>query len=346
MKRPLIWIILIVLLAATIAKLAMNKRVVVERVYRLDKSAPIHVGVDTVRAAGVADYKPFGGTLVSAHEGRVMAEVPGRVLSVEVQEGQWVEKGAVIARLDATFLKLQQDAAQVQVETLEKDQARYTILTEADAIQAVQLEKTQMALNTARIQLANVTEQVRRSIITAPFTGQVVQLFVEEGTVVGPTMPVAQLADPRTLEVSILVSEADAHLFQEGDTVSVQVGPKSTPLHGAVQSVGRRGNAAHAFPIRIALAASTGLNPGMSATVRPAHRTGKELPTIPARALVGSSIAPEVFVVSNGVARRRAIGTAGTAGSRVSITQGLVAGELVITSGFISLSDGAAVIHQ
>ncbi|MBK8613519.1 MAG: efflux RND transporter periplasmic adaptor subunit, partial [Flavobacteriales bacterium] len=287
MKRSLIWIILLVLLAATIAKLAMNKRVVEERVYRLDKSAPIHVGVDTVRVGGTADDRPFGGTVVPAREGRVMAEVPGRVLSVDVQEGQWVEKGTVIVRLDATLMKLQQDAAQVQVETLEKDQARYTILTEADAIQAVQLEKTLLALNTARIQLANVTEQVRRSIITAPFTGQVVQLFVEEGTVVGPSMPVAQLADPRSLEVSILVSEADAHLFQEGDTVSVQVGPTSTPLIGHVQSVGRRGDVAHAFPIRIALPASTGLNPGMSATVQPAIRKGEALPTIPARALVG-----------------------------------------------------------
>jgi RND family efflux transporter MFP subunit len=265
---------------------------------------------------------------------------------VNVKEGQWVEKGTVIARLDATLLKLQQDAAKVQVETLEKDQTRYTILTEADAIQAVQLEKTLLALNTARIQLANVTEQVLRSIITAPFTGQIVQLFVEEGTVVGPSMPVAQLADPRSLEVSILVSEADAHLFKEEDTVSVQVGPTSTPLRGYVQSVGRRGDAAHAFPIRIALPASTGLNPGMSATVRPAHRKGETLPTIPARALVGSSIAPEVFVVRNGVAQRQAISTAGTFGSRVTVTEGLVAGDLVITSGFISLTDGAAVIHQ
>ncbi|MBK9288125.1 MAG: hypothetical protein IPN38_10680 [Flavobacteriales bacterium] len=84
----------------------------------------------------------------------------------------------------------------------------------------------------------------------------------------------------------------------------------------------------------------------MSATVQPAIRKGEALPTIPARALVGSSIAPEVFVVRNGVAHRRSIGTAGTSGSRVTITEGLVAGDLVVTSGFISLTDGAAVIHQ
>jgi len=346
MKRSLIWIILFVLLAATIAKLAMNKRVVEERVYRLDKSAPVHVGVDTVRTGNNGGDRPYGGTVVATREGRVMAEVPGRVVSVDVQEGQWVEQGTVIARLDATLLKLQQETAHVQVETLEKDQARYTILAQADAVQAVQLEKTLQALSTARIQLANATEQVRRSVITAPFTGQVVQILVEEGTVVGPSMPVAQLADPRQLEVVILVPEADARLFQMGDTVLVQIGRTAMQLSGTVQSVGRRGDVAHAFPIRITLPPNKELNPGMSATVQAVVRSGRSLPTIPARALVGSTIAPEVFVVRNGVAHRQAIGTAGTSGSRVAVTQGLVAGDLVVTSGFISLTDGAAVIHQ
>ncbi|MEI2652846.1 MAG: biotin/lipoyl-binding protein [Microthrixaceae bacterium] len=156
MKRWMIWIALAALLAAHRGEAGMNKRMVEERVYRHDKSAPVHVGVDTVRVGGTADDRPYGGTVVATREGRVMAEVPGRVLSVDVQEGEWVERGAVIARLDGELLRLQQEAAQVQVATLEKDQARYTILAEADAVQGVQLEKTDVALETARIQLANM----------------------------------------------------------------------------------------------------------------------------------------------------------------------------------------------
>ena len=170
MKRSLIWIILLVLLAATIAKLAKNKRVVEERVYRLDKSAPVHVGVDTVRLQTMSSGQRFGGTVVARNEGRVMAEVPGRVVSVDVSEGQWVERGAVIARLDGELLRLQQEAARITVQGLEKDEARYRILAQADAVQGVQLEKTEQALEAARVQLANMNEQFRRTKISAPFS--------------------------------------------------------------------------------------------------------------------------------------------------------------------------------
>ncbi|MBK6777660.1 MAG: hypothetical protein IPG74_18080 [Flavobacteriales bacterium] len=65
MKRWMIWIALGALVVLTVWKLASNKRIVQERVYRHDKSAPVHVGVDTVRQAllgegtgTVARWKP------------------------------------------------------------------------------------------------------------------------------------------------------------------------------------------------------------------------------------------------------------------------------------------------
>lgn len=62
----------------------------------------------------------YSGTVEATHDGRVMAEVPGRVVALEVKEGEWVERGAVIARLDGELLRLQLEAAQVQVGGLEK----------------------------------------------------------------------------------------------------------------------------------------------------------------------------------------------------------------------------------
>jgi multidrug efflux pump subunit AcrA (membrane-fusion protein) len=160
MKRWMIWIALGALVALTVWKLASNKRIVQERVYRHDKSAPVHVGVDTVRQALLGEGTRYSGTVEATNDGRVMAEVPGRVVALEVMEGEWVERGAVIARLDGELLRLQLEAAQVQVGGLEKDHARYTILAKADAVQAVQLEKTDMALEAARIQRDNLNEQL------------------------------------------------------------------------------------------------------------------------------------------------------------------------------------------
>ncbi len=88
----------------------------------------------------------------------------------------------------------------VQIEGFEKDLKRYTILANADAVQGVQLEKTQLALDAARIQFKTIREQINRTTITAPFSGVVTQKFTELGTVISPPVPLIQLTDISQLE--------------------------------------------------------------------------------------------------------------------------------------------------
>lgn len=346
MKRWMLWIGLVALLALTVVKLALNKRTVTERVYRHDKHAPVHVTVEAALPGGSGQGPRYGGTVVPLREGRVMAEVPGRVLRLGVRAGQQVRKGDLIAQLDGELLRLQEEAAQVQVAALEKDEVRYRTLAAADAVQGIQLERTEQALRTARIQLANVTEQLGRTTIRAPFDGEVTQLLVEEGSVVAPSMPVAALSDPRELEVLLHVNEKDVAQFQHGQAVQVTMGDRSTPFTGTVHSIGRRGDVANRFPVRIALTADTRIVAGLSATVVLPTSTTADQVTIPARALLGSTIAPEVYVVRDSVARRMPIAVATAGDGRMIVQQGLKAGDLVVTSGAVSLSDGARVTYR
>ena len=346
MKRWMLWTGLAALLALTVVKLAVNKRTVAERVYRHDKNAPVHVTVEAALLGGAGQGPRYGGTVVPLREGRVMAEVPGRVLRVAVREGQQVRKGDLIAQLDGELLRLQHESAQVQVAALEKDQARYRVLASADAVQGIQLERTEQALRTARIQLANIAEQLGRTNIRAPFDGEVTQLLAEEGTVVGPSMPVAMLSDPRELEVLLHVSEVDVVRFQQGQAVQVTLGDLADPVKGTVHSIGRRGDVANRFPVRIELPADPRIVAGLSATVEPPSGTAADQVTIPARALLGSSIAPEVYVVRDSTARRTPIVAAAAGNGRLAVAQGLKAGELVVTSGAVSLRDGARVTYR
>jgi membrane fusion protein (multidrug efflux system) len=346
MKRWMLWTGLAALLALTVVKLVMNKRTVEERVYRHDKNAPVHVSVEAALLGGTGQGPRYGGTVVPLREGRVMAEVPGRVLRVAVREGQQVRQGDLIAQLDGELLRLQQESAQVQVAALEKDQARYRVLAAADAVQGIQLERTEQALQTARIQLANITEQLSRTTIRAPFDGEVTQLLAEEGTVVGPSMPVAMLSDPRELEVLLQVSEVDVARFQQGLSVQVTLGDLADPLKGTVHNIGRRGDVANRFPVRVELATDPRIVAGLSATVELPSGTAADQVTIAARALLGSAIAPEVYLVRDSVARRTPIVTAAADYGRLAVVQGLKAGDLVVTSGAVSLRDGARVTYR
>jgi hypothetical protein len=61
---------------------------------------------------------------------------------------------------------------------------------------------------------------------------------------------------------------------------------------------------------------------------------------------VGSTVTPEVYLVRNGKAHRKAITTVSSGDGMVTVSTGLKAGDVVITSGFISITDGSAVTIQ
>jgi len=346
MKRYIPWIVITALLALTIWKLASNKRTQEEQVYRFDRNAAVHVVVDTVRSIFLTEGVRYSGTIEALYEGKVMAEVPGRVIALPVQEGQWVEKGTVIARLDGDLLRRQLNAVQVQVDGLEKDRERYSVLAAEDAVQGVQLEKTELALQAAKIQRGTLQEQVQRTEIAAPISGYLAQLLVDVGTVLNPSMPVAMISDDRSLELALAVPGPELDRFKKDQTVEVLATGVGTRIKGVVSSVGSRGDMSHNFPVRIALEASDskGLKPGMAATVRSVPKDAvAAAAVIPASAIIGSSLEPEVYVVRDGRAMRKRITTGAGNAEQVAVVNGLVAGDLVVTSGFINISDGVFV---
>ena len=85
--------------------------------------------------------------------------------AVLVDVGSYVSKGQTLIQLDNSLLKLQLQTVEVQIEGLEDDVNRYTILTEADAVQGVQLEKARLGLKSAKVQRATLLEQISKTSI-------------------------------------------------------------------------------------------------------------------------------------------------------------------------------------
>ena len=91
--------------------------------------------------------------------------------------------------MDNSLLKLQLQTVEVQIEGLQDDVNRYTILTEADAVQGVQLEKAKLGLKSAKVQKATLQEQINKTTIKAPFSGVVTAKLSEIGAFAAPGVP-------------------------------------------------------------------------------------------------------------------------------------------------------------
>nr|AWJ66228.1 probable Co/Zn/Cd efflux system membrane fusion protein [uncultured bacterium] len=346
MKKILIYLIPILLVVAVVMKLKSNKDIAQERVYHYDKEKPIPVKSYVLKSGAEAAELHFTGTFQAQRESKLSAETQGKVQAVRVDAGSRVKKGESLIQLDNSLMQLQLRSVEVQIEGLEADMARYTVLSQADAIQGVQLEKAQLGLKAAKVQRSTLQEQIAKSTIRAPFAGVVTLKMTEVGAFAAPGMPLLQLTDLSELDFVLQVAEADLGLFQVGMEVTVSVDAFSdTKVKGEIRSVGSMGNMANSYPVQIAVTnmESDRIKSGMfGKTIISSGSTEDQL-YIPAAALLGSNVNPQVYQIMDGKAVKHDVNLGRRIADRVQVIDGLKAGDEVVTGGSINLFEGANV---
>ncbi len=346
MKKILYFAIPLAIIVLIVLRLKSNKEASLNRIYTYNKEQAIEVRTDTVKHVRTGHQKSFTGIFEPDKETKVSADVQGKIVRVYVDAGNYVKKGQPLIKVDDALLNLQLQSIEIQIEGLEADVKRYSILAESDAIQGVQLEKTQLALKSAQVQQSTLLEQINRTIVAAPFNGIVTLKMTEVGSYAAPGVPLLQLTDISSLRFTIQVPENDLTLFQSNRTAEVfsDLYPSIT-LEGKIALIGSKGNNANSFPIQTVVRNTPDMKikSGMFGKIVISEKFDEKQLTIPASAIVGSAIKPQVYVVEQGKAKLQAITIADRKGNMAVIHSGLNDGDVVITSGLINLYDGANV---
>jgi len=347
MKKAIIYIILAVaLIAIVVIRLKTNKETTVNRVYQYDKEQAIKVQAITLKLENAENDISYSGTFEPNKETRISADIQGKINSFLVDAGSVVRKGQALVQLDNSLLKLQLQTIEIQIEGLEADVKRYTVLAHADAIQGVQLEKTELALKSAKIQKATLTEQIKKTTINAPLSGIVTAKLTEVGAFAAPGIPLLQITDISSLKFTVNVPEQELSQFETNQqyALSADAYPE-TMLSGKVIMTGSKANMGNSFPVQFSVknTADLKIKSGMFGNVQLKNNGEEKLIIIPASAIVGSNIQPQVYLVKNGKAMLQNITTSNRFQNKVLVSIGLTEGDVIITNGFINLFDGANV---
>jgi len=304
------------------------------------------VQVDTIAMETVGNNLFYTGTFEPNKETKISADVQGKINSVLVDAGSVVSKGQSLVLLDNALLKLQLQTIEIQINGLEADVRRYTILAQADAIQGVQLEKAELGLKSAKVQRATMLEQISKTIIKAPFAGIVTAKLTEEGAYAAPGVPLIQITDISQLKFTVNVPENELSQFKMNQDYSLQADayPENL-LAGEVILVGSKANMGNSYPIQFLVKNTSDLRikAGMFGKVNLKNNDLEKHIIIPASAIVGSNIQPQVYIILNGKAVLKNITIASRLQNKVVISSGLDEGNVLITNGFINIFEGANV---
>lgn len=339
-------IALVAAVALLLFRLANNKEKTQKRVYQYDKKKPIAVSVDTIRLQAIGDATTYTGTFEPSKETRISADIQGKINRVFVDAGSHVIKGQTLIQLDNSLLRLQLQAVEVQIEGLENDVRRYTILTEADAVQGVQLEKVRLGLKAAKVQKATLLEQISKTTIRAPFNGVVTAKLNEAGGFAAPGMPLLQVTDISILRFTVNIPEKDLVRFQINQTYKIIADAyPDISLSGKVIMTGSKANPAHSFPVQLQVANTENsiIKSGMFGKVDLSGDSQAQGVLILTSSIIEEKGKTNVYLVTNGKAVLHSIVVSKHIGNKTLVSGGLIAGDIVVTSGFINLFEKANV---
>lgn len=347
MLKKIIYIILaLAVVAFTVYQMRSNKETAQKRVFQYDKQKPVSVQTTTVKEERLENVTVFPGNFEPFMETKLSADIQGKVTAVLVDMGSTVQKGQTLIQLDNSLLKLQLQTVEIQIEGLEKDVQRFTVLAKADAIQGVQLEKAELGLKSAQVQKATLLEQISKTTIRAPFNGIVTAKLTEEGAFAAPGIPLLQITDISNLKFTVNVPENSLSKFSMGQLcpVSADVYPEIL-LAGKTIMIGSKANIGNSYPVQLSVknTADLKIKSGMFGKVDLKSESDSTRIIIPASALVGTTIKPQVYLVKNGKAQLQDIRISERIENKVVVAEGLNEGDEMVTNGFINLFNGANV---
>lgn len=324
----------------------------------------IPVYVTTVQKGNIKKILKLTGNIEPWESVNIMPDISGKVKKIYVDNGDYVNKGQILAELDTRSmgLRLQQAKAALSVaesnyNDASKNWDRIKTLFERGTVSSQQYEKAQLGYESSKAQLEQAKAsldiaqyQLDVSIMTAPFSGIITSKNMNEQETINPMMPGGQgvltLADLSKVKVHAAIPENQFRDVSAGLEAFLDVDAYPDELFtGTVSKIDPTADPmSRTFGVEIVVPNENMLlRSGMFARVNLTIKEKTDVILIPVECVVKTPDENFVFVIENSVAHRRDI-TLGLAESRmIEIIYGLQAGEYIVTVGKEMLKDGSLV---
>lgn len=310
------------------------------------ESPTVKVCTETVRYGNDYRLKPYVGQAEANTSISVSFPTAGTLGRIYVEEGQAVKAGQLLAEIDPTLLQKALQSAEALLSQARDAYDRMKYLHETNSLPEIQWVETQSKLSQAQSAYDIARKNLDDCRLIAPISGVVGRKLVQTGETVMPAQPVMTVLDINKVKVNVSIPEKEIGGIHTDTECTVYV----AALDGASFKGGRIVKSVqsdpmtHTYPISIHVDNPGGrLLPGMVCDVT-FGQTGNPALSVPVTAVMaGTGDSRYVWVVENGMAKRKDIRTGMAYGGRIVVTEGLQVGDSVIVKGMQKLSNGSKV---
>ncbi len=310
---------------------------------------PVQVFAEPIKTESYTARIEALGTLKAREAVTLSALVTKTIQAIHFDDNQRVKQGDVLVEMASREEHAQLKEAEVTTQEAKRQYQRVKLLQKRNLAADSLLDEKRLAYDTARAKLEAVQARLADRTVIAPFDGVMGLRQVSLGTLVKPGDPIATLDDDRAMKLDMTIPA----VYLSTVTVGMLVNAKSPDLagevfHGTIASIDSRIDPqTRSITIRALLKnPQRKLVPGMLMQVE-LEQPAIQYLMLPEEALIQEGTNSFAFVVNQtekpATVEKRKLITGPRNNGHIAITEGLVAGEWIVTRGTMRLNSGAAV---
>jgi membrane fusion protein (multidrug efflux system) len=307
------------------------------------------VGVTTVKDTVFNHYLEVQGNVDTKENIVVQPEYSGTLTSLTVKAGQRVSKGQILGRVDDAGMSQQLASAENQYQLAKTTYERQKNLWDKKIGSEIQYLQAQTQMVSAQKAVSQIKAQLSKTVIRAPFSGTIDEVFVEKGEVVAPSAQgLMRIVNLGNMYVSTTIPESYIGKLKVGDNVDVFLTSLGKTYKGKVRQVGSFINPNNrSFGIEVSVPNPENLlRPNQVAKLKIIDYVSKDAIVVPTGVIQEDANHDQfVFVVEGsngktGKAKKVVVTTGKSSDNVTEILSGLSANDVIVTDGVNNISEG------
>jgi len=281
------------------------------------------------------------GTVLSNEMVELRAETSGRLVYLSIPDGAKVSQGTILARVNDAELQAQLEQQKSQLDLAQKTEKRLANLLKVNGVNQADYDAAVNQLKTIEANIKVSVALIDKTVIKAPFAGQLGLRQVSQGAYVTPSTLIGTLQQTDKVKIDFTIPETYTDIINKGDKVRVQTTESKEPMEAIISAIEPQINSSTRNVKARALLADGVISPG--AFVKVMIDQNRQGIMVPSNAIIPDALSSQLVVVHKNKAVFTNVET-GTRNSRfVEITSGLNPGDSVIISGMLFVRPNAMV---
>jgi RND family efflux transporter MFP subunit len=307
------------------------------------------VSVLTVKDTVFSHYLEIQGSVDTKENILVQPEYQGTLVSLNVKAGQRVSKGQILGRIDDAGLSQQVASQENQYALAKTTFERQKNLWNQKIGSEIQYLQAQTQMISAQRGVAQIKAQLAKTVIRAPFSGTIDEVFVEQGQVVAPSeQGLMRIVNLSNMYVSTSVPETYIGRLKVGTEVDVILSSLGKTYKGKVRQVGNFVNPSNrSFGIEVSVPNPENLlRPNQVANLKITDYINKNAIVVPTNVIQEDGSKNKfVYIVTNsdgktGIAKKVVVKLGRSSNNVTEVLSGLSDNDIIVTEGINTISNG------